>query len=674
VLDVYDKNGWLTPPFDVSRFETIPSSGQVRAGSQPGELPALPAPVGAAATQQVQFNVADIGGHALPDVANPLAIPHGGFKLQYDPRTQALRLPDDRATNGMSYTEIAPTLPTAAQLQHAGPVPANLREYLKVPPAPTYVQDILDQAPKGDAFTRLQYLRNLYYKRLQAAGAGNPVRVSPQRVEDFMRGKPASPFEIVAGEVLLARWSGVPARLGYGYYSTTPAHGNVYSIRPVDGAVWLEAYFDHFGWVPIVGTPPKAQASLDTQLKKHDPSVQSSDLLDLKVYVPIKLSTYQLLFSIVRYWLIRALPVLLGLVLVGLFYPGLIKIARRAKRRRWANQRDLPERLAVAYAELRDAANDLNLGDITLTPLEFVAATEDDAEHRELAWLASRALWGDLARDLRVEDVDAAEEMAASVTKRIRQASPAMNRVVAFGSRASLRDPYCVQIPNLWPNWHPVRRVRKALGAVWRRASAPLRGRRLLRLPRLVTAALAMLGVSSCVAHGPVSSQAGQLPAHIIPVSASVLAVPDVTFREEPTAEAQYSHPGRAALVLPGKVWSIHQGAQTQADLQMAAFKPQYSARMPKVRRGVLLNIAQHNFQLTRLGDQKVYVANLPSEIVLLWFSPDGRYYELMDARPQFTSAESLFVSLLAYQQGTHSTTTVTAGVPQPDPRQGGDD
>ena len=69
-----------------------------------------------------------------------------------------------------------------------------------------------------------------------SAGAGNPVDVPPVRVAEFLDGKEATPFEITAAEVLLARWAGVPARLGYGYYDPQGAA----EIRPRNGATWLD--------------------------------------------------------------------------------------------------------------------------------------------------------------------------------------------------------------------------------------------------------------------------------------------------------------------------------------------------------------------------------------------------------------------------------------------------
>lgn len=668
VLDVYGlaQQAWMTPPFDPSRFETVPGSGKVLGSTQPGNVPTIVLPAASSDRVDVEIKVGGIGGHLLPDVANPVSIPHSGFSLQYDPRTQALRLPSSVAADGMSYRIVAPAIPTAGELAASGPPPAAMSEYLQAPPVPPSIESLLQKAPTSDLFSRLQYVRAYYYQHVVASGPGSPVSVSADRVVQLLSGKPGSPFEIVAGEALLARWAGVPARIGYGYYSSMPVQpgSDAYSFRPDDGSMWLEVYFKGYGWVPIVGTPPKAEASLSTKPKKTNPAVVPSNILDLVVYVPIREQSALLLFDEVRWWLLRALPVAAGLVLAYCFYPGLFKAARRHRRRRWAETQGLPGRLAVAYADLRDGATDLNVGDVTMTPLEFVGAVAPDAEHTELAWLVTRGLWGDLARDLKPEDADAAHDMARSVSKRLRRASPGINQIVAFGSRASLRDPYTAEIPNFWPQYEPMAAIRLAAQRSWRT------GRALPRMvPRAAAAALLAVGIGGCATSLPVITGSSSFPQRLVPA-----AVGDLTFHEELKAEQAYAQAGSASMVEPnGRVYSIHESNQIQGSFQVAAFKPQYSALEKPVLRGVLGSIAANAFQLTRIGSDKVYVAQLPdrAEQVLLWFPPDGRYFELMDARQEFAGSQSLFGALLNYQSG--GSASASAGVPPLDPRQGGD-
>jgi transglutaminase-like putative cysteine protease len=663
VLDVYSlsRGAWLTPPFDPARFERVSDQGPVPAGTAPGEAPAPVKP----SSLSIPVTLGTLSGHLLPEVGTPARIRHSGFTVQYDPRTQQLRLPDQLGDHGLSYTELTQPIPTAAELEAAGAVPATMREYLQTPAVPPAVAAILAKAPKNP-FLRLQYVRTFYYQHLVAAGSGKPVPMPPARLVQLLAGHPGSPFEIVAGEALLARWAGVPARMGFGYYnpSSDKKGSDLYSVTAADGAAWLEVYFNNYGWIPVVGTPPKARSSLDTHPKKHSPAVVPSSQLDEQVYVVVRLSTPQQLFTVIRYWVLRAVPGLIGLVLLLLLYPGLFKTARRWRRRRWAGEHGPRARIAVAYAEMRDAAYDLNIGDITMTPLEFADAVDEDSEHNELAWLFTRVFWGDLARDLRTEDADLAEDMSRSVQRRLTRAAAATNRIVAYGSRTSLRDPYSTELPNLWPRWSPVRRVAAVLVA-GRKALAP---RRLLRVvPRGVALLAAAVGIGGCGA-ATVLATGPAMPARLVPA-----AVGGATFVENVKAEQAYIEAGPGALQASGRVYSIRQDGVVQGDLQIAQFKPQYSAQLTSVKNGVMQTIAGSAFRPQRLADQLVYVAQLPiqQELLLLWFPPDGRYYDLLDAQASFSQAEQVFLSVLNYQQG--GAAAANLGVPHLDPRQGTD-
>jgi hypothetical protein len=91
---------------------------------------------------------------------------------------------------------------------------------------------------------------------------------------------------------------------------------------------------------------------------------------------------------------------------------------------------------------------DLNVGDPYATPLEFLGRVEPDDEHTEFAWLVARALYGDLA--VTVTDVDAriAEELSASLRRRLFRGQPFQSRVLAVLSRASLKYPNTTELPS----------------------------------------------------------------------------------------------------------------------------------------------------------------------------------------------------------------------------------
>lgn len=633
-LDVYRTTAWLTPPYDVSALVSV--NGPIRATGKDtrGPLPSTGSSV-------IRYTLGDYSGKALPGVADPLAV--RGRDIVYDPRTQALRTLGTRLGRGTSYDITVPPTPTGAALSSAGPPPAAVQPFLDAPPPPPEVTALLAQAP-DNAFARLQYVRRAYFAKVVAAGAGNPVDVPPSRVAEMLQGKEASPYEITAGEALLARWSGVPARIGYGWYGgQATKDARTVEIRPRNGATWLEAYFQGSGWVPIVGTPPRAKSSLKPGQRNNDPSVRPTDELALVVYAPVKLRSIRLAYVLVRYYALRALPVVLIGLLLLVFYPGLVKVARRVARRRAARRLGPAARIAASYAELRDTATDLNIGNPALSPLELVDRVDDDAEHRELAWLLTRALWGDLSRDLRPADVDAAQEMSRSVAKRLRQAQPAFARLAAVSSRSSLVDPWTHELPTLW-------RPRRHRGR-W--------------LP--VTATVAVLGVTAGLVavsarhDQPVAAAPVRLPDRLAPP-----AVGDVRLVREASAEKAFA----GSVATDGRVFSLRQRDVVQGSLQVTALASPLDTRSPRVRDQLVSGFAGGRFRPARIGEEKVYRLDLPEQRLLLSFTRDGHSYYLLVARAAYTGADQLFASVLAYSRG-ESGGLVGTTVPVPDPRHG---
>ncbi|MCW2570733.1 MAG: hypothetical protein JWO88_791 [Frankiales bacterium] len=631
-LDVYRRTAWLTPPYDVSAL--IPVNGPVRATSADTR-----GPLATQGSTTIRYRLGDYGGKALPGAADPLVV--RGRGIVYDPRTQALRTLGTRLAQGTSYDVTVPAVPTGAALSKAGPPSEVVQQFLDAPPAPAAVTALLAQAPTNP-FARLQFVRRAYFARVVAAGAGNPVDVPPERVTEMLQGKEASPYEITAGEALLARWAGVPARIGYGWYGGQPTKdAHTVEIRPRNGATWLEAYFEGSGWVPIVGTPPRAKSSLRPGQRNNDPSVRPTDELALVVYAPVKLRSIRLAYVLVRYYALRALPLaLLGLLLL-VFYPGAVKVVRRVLRRRAARRLGPPAQIAASYGELRDLATDLNIGGPALSPLELVDRVDPDAEHRELAWLVTRALWGDLARDLQPADVDAADEMSRSVAKRLRQAQPAFARMAAVSSRMSLHNPWTRELPTLW------------------------RGRRRSRL-RLVTivglvVSILAVAVLSDRTSTPATAAPVRLPDRVAPAT-----VGDVRLVRETATESAF----RGTLATDGRVYSLRQGDVVQGSLQVTALGSATDTRSPRVRDQLVSGFSGGRFRPARIGDERIYRLDLPEQTLLLSFSRDGHSYYLLVARAAYTGADRLFAAVLAYSRG-ESAETVQTTVPVPDPRRG---
>jgi hypothetical protein len=437
VYDTYQGDAWLLPGYDPSRAVKLGAGGEV-----PG------APGGPSSSATV--TVLKLGGFELPSPAGTQRVTGAKGSVQYDPRTETLRAVDGAPPDGYRYTVQAANTPSGAQLSAASqlPDPPGLAGYTQAPPAPVEVTKLLQGAP-ADKWDRLQVLRSKLYDTVVAAGGGLPGPVTPAAVVAMLDGGKANPFQIVAGEALLARWAGLPSRIGYGFFGGEPQADGSVQFRPRDGANWLEVYFPGYGWVPILGTPLHAQSSLGQT--KPQPHILPSDQIQLQVYFPVLNQDPQFLFEEVRFWTERVLPLLAAAILAWKLVPLAARVLRQRRRRRWAAALGPAGRIAVAYCEFRDSARDLGVDEGAATPLEYLDSVVDDPAHRELAWLTTRGLWGDLARDLQPADADAAEALSRSLRRRMQQAQPWFVRLSAVTSRASLRQPWDRGLPNLWP-------------------------------------------------------------------------------------------------------------------------------------------------------------------------------------------------------------------------------
>ncbi len=439
VLDTYDGDSWRLPAFDPDRMIEVGSGRRLAGAPRRGDV-------------AVKFTVRDLGSAAtLPGVVGPVSVKTSGPALVYDPVVGVFRVPEGRVPAGLVYTMTLPTYPTAAQLQSARAAGRGLdRALLEIPKPPPAVRKLLDQAPTR-AWDRLEFLRTKLNEVVIAVGAGAPDKaVRPATVEELLVGNhEGSPFEIVAAEAMLARWAGVPSRIAYGFDKGQVEDG-VTTIRPKNGANWLEVNFEGYGWIPLIGTPPKAKASLDTDPNaKFDETIIPSDDVAVEIYVPIRLEELGQLYEQIRAFLLRLAPYALALAAMYLSLPAVRREWRRRKRRAWAATMGPREQIAVEYAEFRDAATDLNVGNTYDTPLDYLERVVADEDHAELAWLVTRTMFGDMSATADDVDVRAAEELAQSLRRRMLRAQPFQSRVLGALSRASLREPYTLEVPTV---------------------------------------------------------------------------------------------------------------------------------------------------------------------------------------------------------------------------------
>ena len=635
-LDVYDDNAWMTPPFDVSAL--VPVDGEIPSDVKGDTRGPLPAP---AVTARIEL--AGLEGKTLPGLANPIAV--RGADVSYDPRTQMLRAAGVSPPAGEAYEVVAPAPATGEVLSGALPPGAHALPFLQAPTPPAEVASLLAEAP-SELFARLQFVRSAYFGKVVASGAGNPVDVPPRRVVEMLAGKEATPYEITAGEVLLARWAGVPARLGYGWFGGDERGPGTWEIRPKHGATWLEAYFEGSGWVPIVGTPPRAKPSTAAGERNEDPSVRPTDELALLVYVPIELSSVRLAYVLARHYLLASMPWVFALGLLAAFYPSLVRLARRTARRRTAARLGARAQIAAAYAEMRDVVTDLNIAPPAVSPLELLEHVERDDEHEELAWLVTRSLWGDLQRDIRTSDVDAAEVMSRSVSRRLRSAQPVLSRLASLASRASLRNPWTTELPTLW---RPAGRRRTA---------------------RLAILGVLLVGVTAgsvvALPSEPARSESSPLEDAAVPES-----IDDIRFMREQDAENPFRSGTARPLAVEGRIYSLRQGDVVQGSLQIVRLDPRFDTRSPRVRDQILSALGDARLRPARIGEERIFRLDQAEQTLMLAFAPDGHVYYLMTVRPQYAEADRLFASVLAFRRGERAEELRPAGVPVPDPRRG---
>ncbi|MGH8993421.1 MAG: transglutaminase domain-containing protein, partial [Acidimicrobiia bacterium] len=434
-LDVYDGRDWRLPAFSESELADVPRSGIVNNDLAPGV--------------RATFNVAGLGGTVLPGLPNTVGIVAEGPKLAYDARSGSIRVAQGQIQAGLRYTVAAAALPRVADLrQVTAPVPKALVRFTEIGPPPPAVVDLLAQAPKTSKWDQFDFLRTWILSNVTATGTGVPKSVPAERIQDMISGsKEGSPYEIVAAQAMLARWAGIPSRIGYGFDGGELIDGKL-EVRPRNGASFPEVYFPTHGWLPVIGTPTKAKPTVggDASTQQQDPSVLPSDEIQVGLFVPVLVPPDSVLFEQVRQVVLIAIPALLLLFAAYVCFPALRKALARGRRRKSARAAGPRARVALAYAEWRDLATDYGYRHDTDTPLMFLDRFAVDAEHTEMAWLVTRGLWGDLEHSLDDEMATWAEELSRALRRRLGQAHPAPVRAIAVVSRLSLRHPYAPEL------------------------------------------------------------------------------------------------------------------------------------------------------------------------------------------------------------------------------------
>ena len=180
--------------------------------------------------------------------------------------------------------------PTEADLRKVtDPIPNDIQQFLAMPPAPPAVQSLIQdaRAKANNDWDRFNYLRQWVLDNVTAAGPGVPVSITPDRVQEILTNtKEASPFEMVALQAMLARWVGVPARIGYGFDGGDLVDGAYLVLlkrqRPSSRSISAATK-----WLPVIGAPKKAEATAGGLARQRtDAGVRPSDDIAVNLQIP----------------------------------------------------------------------------------------------------------------------------------------------------------------------------------------------------------------------------------------------------------------------------------------------------------------------------------------------------------------------------------------------------
>ena len=446
-LDVYDGTDWLLPSYQSSSnaFKPIPKSGIVD--------PSLTA--GAKAT----FTIRGLTGAVLPDLPDTLGVVATGPRLVYDSRSANIRLVEGQVSPGFQYSVVAAGPAQVDQLTALGnnmSIPSYYQQFMAVSAPPPAVKALIDKAPKTSKWEEFNYLRSWVLENVTADGSGVPVDIPASRVEKIIDRKDGSPYEIVAVQALLARWVGLPSRIGYGFDGGKRVGDHV-EVHPTNGVSFPEVFFPGFEWVPVVGTPVHARTTESGSKKQQVSGVLPSQNIGVPIYVPyLTQSGTQLYQQLAPYGGLALLALLIAL-LIYFSYPAAAKLIRRTRARAHARHEGPRAELALAYAEWRDLTTDYGYFHPADTPLQFTTRFVPDEEHSQFAWLVTRSLWGDLQGDITPALAAQGRLLSNRLRTRLAQGHPITVRAVAFFSRLSLRNPY--QVPEQAPATAATRRV-----------------------------------------------------------------------------------------------------------------------------------------------------------------------------------------------------------------------
>ncbi|MGO4956431.1 transglutaminase family protein [Luteococcus sp. Sow4_B9] len=378
-LTVVDAEGWHMAPVQLDD----------------GALPAPPGLTEPGKQISTEIEVQDLSGEYLPAPYAPQSYTAEG-RWRHDPlsltilstedqdRTESIRnksyrvistLNDPQANN---FTLAQPGTPPDAKVTSA--VPANV---------PKTILDITHQVTK-DASTPvlkaaaiqafLASPRNFGYSTTAPPGDGFDV------LTNFLtRDKTGYCVHFASTMALMARIEGIPSRVSVGFLPGEKV-GDHYEVKASNMHAWPELYFANHGWVRFEPTSrvasapewslvnkdvkplPSATASggASSRIMSPSPSASKASNTPTPSAAPTPVDGAGLPWGRILRWVAGVLGILLLLSV-----PALVRVVTR--RRRMASSGDGHQRVADAWAEVRDTIHDLGRDWPSGTPREKAA-------------------------------------------------------------------------------------------------------------------------------------------------------------------------------------------------------------------------------------------------------------------------------------------------------------
>lgn len=356
------------------------------------ELPDATATASAGTTTRVHqhIHINDVGGYWLPTAYRPVTTSLD--KVLFDP-VSATIVSADASSAGLTY-DVESDVPNVSDADLAGASIAQgdtAAPYLQLPPGDLdSIRGVADQALRGTTsqyqqVAQLQAYLRQHYQLLPAEQTqpGHSLVVLKAFLTDPKR-QQASPEQFAAAFALLARLSGIPARVVVGYrVDPTQTNQNV----PADAlTVWPEVLFEDYGWVPFDPTPsatgagasadiPDAGGAGGTDGGGSTPTggTLGADQSGSDPSTPLVRTatmTAERLFG----WALLAIAVLVGLVITLVAVTAWLR--RRLRRRRTSG--DPRNRVIGAWSDILDHLAERGAGPTApLTATEVVQVAHD---------------------------------------------------------------------------------------------------------------------------------------------------------------------------------------------------------------------------------------------------------------------------------------------------------